>query len=423
MHPSAPILLCNADYYGTLAATRVLGRAGIPVTIASESVMAVARWSRYATRTAACPSTLSPHFVTWLVNFCAEHPGHVLYPTSDDTTYLFALHRERLGAHARLSLPSTASIMNVLDKKRLYLAAEAAGLRTPETRFPERDCEVEPLAAEISGPLLLKARSQILYRNRSKGELSHGASTLLAQYRAFDRSNAYGADLVRHYPEATRPMLQRYHAESADRIYSLAGYVNKSGDLVAARGSYKVLQRPRKLGIGLCFESGSVDESLLSGVRRLCRSAGYHGLFQIEFVCVGDERLLIDFNPRFYNQLAFDVARGLELPLIVYNEALANDAEVDALVRRSDKPSSANADAFCNRLGFELVVSLQRLSGRMPAAEADAWRSWYADHRDRVVDSTADREDPIPSFADLALQVHDCLRHPRSFVRKVVLNS
>jgi D-aspartate ligase len=423
MQPLAPILLCNADYYGTLAATRVLGRAGIPVTFASERVMAVARWSRYATQTAACPSTLSPRFVPWLASFCAEHPGHVLYPTSDDTTYLYALHRERLSANAKLSLPSVASIMNVLDKKRLYQAAHAAGLRTPETRFPEHDSEVEPLSREISGPLLLKARSQILYKNRSKGEISHGAATLLSQYRAFDRSNEYGEDLVQHYPEATRPMLQRYHAESADRIYSLAGSVSKSGDLVAARGSYKVLQRPRKLGIGLCFESGVVDDSLLEGVRRLCTSTGYHGLFQIEFVCVGDERLLIDFNPRFYNQLAFDVARGLELPLIVYNEALANDAEVAALVRRSDAPSSVRADAFCNRLGFELVVSLQRLSGRMPAAEAEAWRSWYADHKSSVVDSTRDREDPFPTLADLALQVHDCLRHPRSFVRKVVLNS
>ena len=351
----------------------------------------------------------------------------MLYPTSDDTTYLFALHRERLAAHAKLSLPSTASIMNVLDKKRLYQAAEAAGLRVPETRFPERDSEVEPLAAEISGPLLLKARSQILYRNRSKGELSHGAATLLAQYRAFDRSNEYGTDLVKHYPEATRPMLQRYHAESADRIYSLAGYVNKSGDLVAARGSYKVLQRPRKLGIGLCFESGTVDEALLSGVRQLCARTGYHGLFQIEFVCVGDERLLIDFNPRFYNQLAFDVARGLELPLIVYNEALANDAEVDAL--RAALAQAVECQRGCIlaiSLGFELVVSLQRLSGRMPAAEADAWRTWYADHRDRARRTrrltARTRSRPI---ADLALQVHDCLRHPRSSPRahKVVLNS
>jgi predicted ATP-grasp superfamily ATP-dependent carboligase len=415
--------LCNADYYGTLAATRVLGRAGIPVTVASDSVMGVARWSRYATRTVTCPSTLHPSFTDWLAKFCAQHPGHVLYPTSDDTTYLFARHRERLSAHAKLALPSLASIMNVLDKKKLYLAAHAAGLRTPETRFPEQDSEVEPLAAEISGSILLKARCQILYRNRSKGELSRGSATLLEQYRGFDRSNEYGADLVEHYPEATRPMLQRYHAESADRIYSLAGYINPSGDLVAARGSYKVLQRPRKLGVGLCFESGPVDPLLLSGVRRLCALTGYHGLFQIEFVCVGDDRLLIDFNPRFYNQLAFDVARGLELPLIVYNEALVNEAEIAGLVRRSDGGSSASAKVFCNRLGFNLVVTLQRLSGRMPVAEAEAWHTWYRKHRGNVVDSTADGEDPIPLLADLALQIHDCVRHPRSFVRKVVLNS
>jgi len=423
MNVRPPILLCNADYYGTLAATRVLGRAGIPVTIASEGRMAVARWSRYATDTVLCPSTLDATFVPWLRRFCANNPGHVLYPTSDDTTYLYALHRDELSQHARLSLPSLPAVMNVLDKKLLYQFAERAGLSTPNTRFPERDADVEPLGRELEGPILLKARSQILYRNRSKGEVVRERQSLLERYRAFDRGNDYRPELSANFPQATRPMLQCYYPESAERIYSLAGYVGQDGSLVAARGSFKILQRPRKLGIGLCFEGASVDPALVDGVRELCRLAGYQGLFQIEFVCVGEERLLIDFNPRFYNQLAFDVARGLELPLIVYNQALSDEREVASLVRRSEYPGSANAEVFCNRLGFELVVSLQRLAGRMPAAEAEAWRRWYEAHRRTVVDSTADREDPMPTLADLAAQVHHCLRHPRSFVRKVVLNA
>ncbi len=423
MNVPPPILLCNADYYGTLAATRVLGRAGIPVTIASEGHLSVARWSRYATNTVACPSTLDPRFVPWLTRFCANNPGHVLYPTSDDTSYLFALHREALSQHARLSLPSLTAVMNVLDKKLLYQFAERAGLQTPSTRFPERDSEVEPLGRELEGPILLKARSQILYRNRSKGEVVRDRRSLLDRYRSFDQGNDYRPELTANFPQATRPMLQCYHAESADRIYSLAGYVGQDGTLVAARGSFKILQRPRKLGIGLCFEGASVDPSLLEGVRRMCLLAGYQGLFQIEFVCVGEERLLIDFNPRFYNQLAFDVARGLELPLIVYNEALSHEREVTELVRRAEHTKNAAAEVFCNRLGFELVVSLQRWAGRMPAAEADAWRRWYDAHRLTAVDSTVDREDPMPTFADLAAQVHHCLRHPRSFVRKVVMNA
>ena len=46
-------------------------------------------------------------------------------------------------------------------------------------------------------------------------------SLRVGQYRAFDRSNDYGQDLAQYYPEATRPMLQRYHAESADRIRTI----------------------------------------------------------------------------------------------------------------------------------------------------------------------------------------------------------
>src|SRR4051794_26307538 len=95
-HP-APMLLCNPDYYGTLAATRLLGRRGIPVSVAGEQRLAVSSWSRYATRRLRCPASRdSSAFVDWLLAFGKREPGHTLCPTSDDLTYLYALHREEL---------------------------------------------------------------------------------------------------------------------------------------------------------------------------------------------------------------------------------------------------------------------------------------------------------------------------------------
>ena len=52
--PLPPALLTMANYTGTLAAVRALGRAGIPVTTADPSRLAVSAWSKYATVRVRC---------------------------------------------------------------------------------------------------------------------------------------------------------------------------------------------------------------------------------------------------------------------------------------------------------------------------------------------------------------------------------
>ena len=418
-----PILLCNADYYGTLAATRLLGRSGIPVTVASETRMAVSNWSKFATRTVRCPPTIeSEKFVDWLITFGRNNPGYVLYPTSDDVTYLYTLHRKELEPLFKMCLPDVQAIINVLDKKKLYTAAREAGVATPDTRFPEVDSEVETLGGELELPVLVKPRTQVLFRSHSKGLLARERAELLPKYREFVRSNDYGAELWGRCPEATHPMLQTYHPQAAERIYSLAGFIDQRGELFAARGSFKVLQRPRKLGIGLCFEDAPLNLELAAGIRRLCQITGYHGLFQTESIYLNGKYLLIDFNPRFYNQIVFDIVRGLPLPLIVYASALGDHDEVQRLVHAAASAGDGVDRVFCNRIGFELMLSMQRLSKRMSVEEARTWRQWYEKHRDGVVDSTVDRNDPLPMFFDVANHVHEYLLHPRSFVRSVVLD-
>ena len=42
------MVLCNASYYGTVAAIRSLGRAGIPVVAVDTGLLSTGRRSRYA---------------------------------------------------------------------------------------------------------------------------------------------------------------------------------------------------------------------------------------------------------------------------------------------------------------------------------------------------------------------------------------
>ena len=93
-----------ANYNGTLGAVRAFGRAGIPVVTADPSRLAVSGWSRYTTHRAQCPPVQAvERFLDWLMEFGAKHGRHVLLPTSDDTAWLYSLHRQQLSQYFHLS--------------------------------------------------------------------------------------------------------------------------------------------------------------------------------------------------------------------------------------------------------------------------------------------------------------------------------
>src|SRR5580692_11323243 len=89
-----PALLCDATYYGTLAAVRALGRMGVEVVVADSVRMAPAFRSRYATLRLSCPPVSEPErFIRWLARFGDRAGRHVLIPTSDEVAYLYSQHR------------------------------------------------------------------------------------------------------------------------------------------------------------------------------------------------------------------------------------------------------------------------------------------------------------------------------------------
>jgi len=422
----APMLLFDAHYYGTLAAVRALGREGIRVTVVDPTSAGPALWSRYAARRLHCPpmaGELTP-FVTWLLAFGEREPGQVIYPTSDDISYAFASHRDDLSKNFKLYQPDLRTMMGLLDKAKLVEHARAVGLDTPEMWLPEDETDVERIARTAGGPLMIKPRTQVLSKTHAKGTLTSGnARQLRAAYHDFSNHNGSGHEILARSPEVTRPMIQRYHPEAEQEIYSLSGFCDRTGGRFAILGARKVLQRPRRMGIGLCFEDAPVEVDLAARVRRLCEHIGYYGVFELEFVRVGNRRLLIDMNGRFYGQMAFDIARGMRLPQLAYAAAVGDDDEVGRLVAMVPRRDAARRPfAFCNGFGLNVLVAAQRLFGRMSIDEAAGWRQWCLKHEGALVDAVDDPDDRRPLAAEVVAQLCGYVRHPRSFLRVIALN-
>lgn len=415
-----PALLTMADYYGTLAGVRSLGRSGVPLTVAEWRTFAPAKWSRYVRRRVECPSVGDPDaFMEWLVAFGAKEPGHVLFPTSDDLAWLYSVHRDRLRANFLLYQPPEESVLKLLDKEALHSLCLASGLGVPQTWFPRSEDDL----SQVDGfPVLLKPKTQVTFESHSKGARVDRPEGLRDAYRSFLQKSRFHPALLDRRPSLARPAVQRYHPDAARSIYSLSGFVDETGELFVVRAARKVLQRPRKLGIGLCFEEAPVEPTVAKKVRRLCKDAGFFGVFEVEFLQGEEGFLVIDFNPRLYSQLAFDTARGLPLPLLFYHAASGNPGPLAQAVREASASTQPGTAVYCHRFVLEVLLWSQRASGRMSGEEFRHWRQWLFAHRTTRVDAAMDGRDPMPALVDWASHLWSYARHPRHFINTMVLD-
>ena len=418
-----PILFCNAAYGGTLAAMRSLGRAGVPLITVDPSMLAPGRYSRFSALHLSCPPfEMTGALVEWLLRLGRSGPRRVLYATSDAVSFALARHRDELQPYFHLYQPDLDAIMGILDKGALLQHARNAGFDTPETWLPQSAEDAARIARDVGDTLLIKPRSQLAVRNYSKGVvIEAGAGDVHAAYDGMMRLGAHDGNFAKQYPAAMLPMLQRYHSEGAQIVFSLSGFRDVTGRLVSMRGTHKVLQRPRRLGVGLCFEEAKIPPELAESAVRLCESIGYYGIFEIEFILSAGRALLIDFNGRFYNQIAFDIARGMDLPAIAYAAATGNTQELERLVSDAATRTETGEIVYCDRFGLAVTIFAQRAFGTMSPDEANHWRQWRKAHRGKIVDSVYDAADPLPAFVAVARQVLNAVRHPRSFVRQTGL--
>jgi D-aspartate ligase len=331
---------------------------------------------------------------------------------------VLALHRAELERDFHFYQPELDTLLDLLDKSRLASVVRASGLDMPDTWVPRNLREAEEVIRNNSGHLLIKPRTQSLLNTHSKGTIVLGGrAKSVGTYIDFQRRNVLAPQLAARFPAMTLPIVQRYHPEAVDKVYSIAGFIDRSGQNMAVRAAEKVLQQPSRLGTGLCFQSAEVDVGIASGLQRLLQRIGYFGVFEAEFIRLPGRSLLIDINGRLYNQLAFDVARGLPLPTLFYEGALGNDQAVAAAIAAAAGGVGTGPQAFCNRSRLAVMMGLRRILGTMPKQEAIRWREWYEADPDSVIDAVSDRGDPWPRRSDLLLQILSYLRHPRAFLR------
>jgi len=329
---SAAILLGNANYYGTLAAVRSLGQSGVTVVTVDPSRICHGRYSRYSSQHLTCPAfEESSAWAEWLLRKARIGPRRAIYATSDAVSFALARYRNELSADFELYQPGLDTVMSILDKGRLMQHAHAIGIETPPTWFPQNSTEAAKITKDVGGAVLIKPRSQLAQRTKTKGSVveSHG-HRVQSIFDSYMKDQSTNSEFVKQNP--VTPLIQQYYPQAVENVYSLSGFREKIGGGVIMRAARKILQQPRSIGIGLCFEPALVDPILAHRTKRLCERIGYYGVFELEFILAEEKAMLIDFNGRFYHQIGFDIARGMELPALAFAAATSNQAEVTRLM-------------------------------------------------------------------------------------------
>ena len=314
--PSAVVF---PDNLGALAAARELGAAGIPVFVAGPKRGPAAR-SRFATFLEM--PDLYQSTAEWARALgewgSKQSQRPVLFASEDAGLLVSEKHHDELAQHFDKPHPAPGVILGVVDKRRLYAAAEKIGVGVPGSR---EITSIEDVAGLTASGWLIKP--SVRYRLDERGGISTflqatGATKAIAG----DPVTAAQGVLAAGFPT----ILQEAVPGPFENLVTIAVSLGRDGrvlDWFAARKQYEY---PEPFGDGLIVRTVK-DPGLLEPAVRLLRELGYWGICDMEFkrdVRTGQYKLL-DANPRTWLWLNLGTRSGHHLLLKVYNETTGLD--------------------------------------------------------------------------------------------------
>jgi predicted ATP-grasp superfamily ATP-dependent carboligase len=305
--PSAVVLGGSVN---GLSFARSLGRRGVP-TLLLDSDRPLGAYTRYAAFGLLPPAEEQPGEWLSLLEQAGERlPGPaVLFATSDAHTALVSENQPALARHYRFVVPPAETARQIIDKRRQYEAARAAGIPIPESFFPATGQQAREVAGRVAYPCLLKPCLSHVGRKLLDGRklvVVHSPAELVT---AFARLADRGAQF----------MVQEIVPGGDNAIFFYLTFVDAEGCERAWFPGQKLRQFPPLYGNGSLSISGETP-AVIELSRRVLALFDHRGYAGVEFKLDsrdGSYRLM-EMNPRSdsFNEMA--VGAGVDFPWIGY---------------------------------------------------------------------------------------------------------
>ena len=316
----AGVIVTDGNERSALAATRSLGRRGVPVFVGAESPSSLAGASRYcrAAFTYPSPWTQPDEYAACVLEHARRWGTRVVFPMTDLAVEILGEAIPRAGAP--LVLPTVLEQHRALSNKyELMQSAQRLGVPVPDTVLvPDGDLD-KALAQVRQWPLVIKPGRSLV---RSQG-----------QWRK--TSVHYAAD-----------------AEQLRRIYHAVGYLKEPsllqarivgegqgvfalfdrGKPVAWFAHRRLRERPPSGGVSVLCESVPLRNPLVDHALRILQSAAWHGVAMVEFKLDARSGVphLMEVNGRFWGSLQLAIDAGVDFPWLLYQLAATGSAQLPA---------------------------------------------------------------------------------------------
>ena len=355
--------MIDVGWVNGLAAIRSLGRAGVRVLAVDHRPSALGFRSRYAERRV-CPD---PHAdEAGFVAFIRGLGDVVAFPTHDEALNTIARHLDEL--ELRAPFPAWDVLRHVQSKRSQLERAAAAGVATPETRYPTSAADARAAAEELGLPILVKPEHPVGFKQRFRRQ-AFRCETLAEVETAYAQAEEFA------------PMVQELVPGGDEMLYTVGSYLARDGRALGVFSGRKLRQTPP--GIGTCRVGEAVwVQETVDAALALLRAFGFFGLSQVEFKRdARDGRFkLMEINPRLWQWHGLAAACGIDLPRIAY----------------ADLTGAPSPTAEMNGGGKRWAITL--LAGERPAVQ-----------RPPYVDAVFARDDPKPGLVHLSRVVRHAL--------------
>jgi len=305
---------------GGLAIIRALGKRGLHVIALSFDPHDMALASKYADEVVVCPHPKEEEaFLDFMTQKAYRWSGSLIIENDDHYAIALSKLKDELSRHYRLITQDWDVLSLFVEKENTYRLAEACGVPYPKTYYPESLDALEKLEEEISLPCIIKpVRShEFVAVFKTKLFVVHTFDQLLKQYSLC--------------LEAGLPVILQEIVPGDDKTFERVHiYLNSKGE-VGSEVHHKTLRlNPPGYGVMRAGVTVPPNQEVRDLAYRLLEHAGYKrgiAAFQFKRNQITNELTLIEVNGRTPRSVQIDIAAGVDLPWVIYQDII-NDVQL-----------------------------------------------------------------------------------------------
>ena len=304
------VLILDANKRSALAVTRSLGKHGIRVFTADESVSSLSGSSRYSSLYFQHPSARNEEekFISAIHEFCLKHRIDILMPVTELTSGLLLAQR-KLFQKTILPFADLETVNTLANKCKLISLAKNLNIPIPPSleinagSFPGKEISNREFPLVLKpGVSWLKTDSGWIHASVHVSGSEHEALRLVAEDPAFQNHNY---------------LLQEYVAGHGEGIFAVYNH----GDPIAFFAHKRLREKPLDGGVSVLSESADINPTLLKYAKKILDHVSWHGIAMIEFRVDDENIYLMEVNTRFWGSLQLAIDSGVDFPWLLYQVA------------------------------------------------------------------------------------------------------